>query len=184
MLHKPTERCVIPADRRRPRTASIRPRTSAASATAGRSSPIEPISPKRVRRLRVHGMTSQYVHEDRVAELQDVGGRGCMVAAGARGSHRRCRASAHDRRPLPAGGATPAMAGRPSDATPTISPCCAVPIEPRSAPSSKPRGVATAIHYPLAITQQPAYRDLAHALVSRSPRRGLPSASACRAFRK
>ena len=118
----------------------------------------------RVRLLRVHGMTAQYVHEVvsqnfRLSEIEaawlrlaledltvDVDRRRAIVAA-YRQAAPNLRWQADDPRH-----AYHLAVFRSPDRT-----------DPRGALESA--GVATAIHYPLAITEQPAYRDLAHAIV-------------------
>ena len=115
----------------------------------------------RVRTLRVHGMTTQYVHEIvsqnfRMSELEaawlrlalpeltaDIERRRAIV-----GRYRQCAPdlrwqSEH------AGHAYHLAVFRSADRAATRA-------------SLEAAGVATAIHYPLAITQQPAYRDLHH----------------------
>ena len=121
---------------------------------------------ERVRRLRVHGMTAAVRARGRLAELPDVGGRGGLVAPRARGarppmSRDAARSSAGIAQAAP----RPALAGRrPAPRLPS-----------RRVSQRRPRRharrtgdaaeSATAVHYPLAITQQPAYRDLGACVV-------------------
>jgi dTDP-4-amino-4,6-dideoxygalactose transaminase len=116
----------------------------------------------RVRLLRVHGMTSQYVHEVvsqnfRLSEVEaawlrialedltaDVAGRRAIVA--------RYREAAANLR---------WQADDPSHAYHLA--VFRSPDRTRERAALEACGVATAIHYPLAITEQPAYRDLEHA---------------------
>ena len=114
-----------------------------------------------IRRRRTHGMTEQYVHVDvsqnfRMSELEAAWLRlqlDDLVEAHA--------TSPRDRPPLSRGRAATRLAGRPRAAT------CSTSASPGSAIATRVRvqlaeaGVATGVHYPLAITQQPAYRDLA-----------------------
>ena len=117
---------------------------------------------ERVRRLRVHGMTAQYVHEDvsqnfRLSEVEaawlrlaledltgDVESRRKIVARYRQAAPNLCWQAAH---PLHA---YHLAVLRSLDRT-------------NARAELEAAGVATAIHYPLAITQQPAYRDLEHA---------------------
>jgi dTDP-4-amino-4,6-dideoxygalactose transaminase len=117
---------------------------------------------ERVRRLRVHGMTARYVHEVvsqnfRLSEVEaawlrlaledltvDVERRRAIVAAYRRAAPN-LRWQADDPRH-----AYHLAVFRSRDRTNTRGALDTV-------------GVGTAIHYPLAITEQPAYRDLAHA---------------------
>ncbi|HEX3088112.1 MAG TPA: DegT/DnrJ/EryC1/StrS family aminotransferase [Ilumatobacteraceae bacterium] len=117
---------------------------------------------ERVRRLRVHGMTSQYVHEDvsqnfRLSEIE---------AAWLRLALEDLTGDVESRRTI---------AARYRQAAPHLCWQAAHPMHAyhlavlRSPDRTEVRaeleagGVGTAIHYPLAITQQPAYRDLEHA---------------------
>jgi dTDP-3-amino-3,4,6-trideoxy-alpha-D-glucose transaminase len=115
----------------------------------------------RVRTLRAHGMSSQYVHDYvsqnfRMSEIEaawlrlalseltsDVDRRRAIV-----GQYRQAAPSLHWQAPHPQHAYHLAVFRSPDrDST-------------RAALEAD--GVATAIHYPLAITQQPAYRDLLH----------------------
>ena len=64
--------------------------------------------------------------------------------------------------PSPATTAGPhRWSGRPIIPNTSItSPCSAAPIADAPGTHSAAQGVATAIHYPLSLTQQPAYREL------------------------
>jgi len=117
---------------------------------------------ERVRRLRVHGMTDQYVHEwvsqnFRMSEIEaawlrlalpelahDVNRRRAIVRGYRHAApHLRWQANHPDH-------AYHLAVFRSPDRATTRS-------------ALEARGIATAVHYPLAITQQPAYRDLQHA---------------------
>ncbi len=117
---------------------------------------------ERVRTLRVHGMTAQYVHElvsqnFRMSEIEAAWLRLALSELAIDVERRR------------------AIVGRYRQAAPTLrwqsdDPHHAYHLAVfRSADRTRTRaaleaeGVATAVHYPLAITQQPAYRDLDHA---------------------
>ena len=117
---------------------------------------------QRVRTLRVHGMTAQYVHEFvsqnfRMSEVE---------AAWLRLALRELTTDVERRR---------SIVGRYQQAAPDLrwqtgSPAHAYHLAVfRSADRARTRatleaaGVGSAVHYPLAITQQPAYRDLDHA---------------------
>ena len=113
-----------------------------------------------VRRRRAHGMTEQYVHVDvaqnaRMSELEAAWLRLQLPALAAGNQRRREIASAYR-------AAAPHLAwqtGHPRH----VHHLCVVrhpdrePFRRRLAA----RGVATAVHYPLALTQQPAYRPFA-----------------------
>lgn len=113
----------------------------------------------RVRTLRTHGMTAQYVHEEisqnfRMSELEAAWLRLGLVDLDARNARRRSIAD-HYRR------AAPTLCW--TDPHPDhVHHLCVVRSQNREGlrASLGERGVATAIHYPLAITQQPAYRHL------------------------
>lgn len=116
----------------------------------------------RVRALRVHGMTELYVHEHvsqnfRMSELE---------AAWLRLALHELASDVERRRSIVARYRQAAPHLRWQSAHPTHGYHLAVF---RSADRELVRktleasGVATAVHYPLAITQQPAYRDLGHA---------------------
>ena len=162
-------------------TASTRPRTSAASATAAPSCPTTPSWLERVRRLRVHGMTEQYVHEWRVAELPHVRDRGGVAAARPARARRLERAPPRDRRPYRA--AAPDLRWH-DDHPDHVHHLCVFRAADRDAgpdDCSASSGVATGVHYPLALTQQPAYRHLTPVACPR-PRRGRASASSVPCF--
>ena len=121
-----------------------------------------------VRRLRVHGMAEQYVHVDVAHELPHVRARGGVAAARAARARRRQRAGAPNRRALPPGRAR-RWSGTPTTrATSATCAWCAVP-ERDAVPRRGWRRAAwpRAVHYPLAITQQPAYRHLTREAVPR-----------------
>jgi dTDP-4-amino-4,6-dideoxygalactose transaminase len=113
----------------------------------------------RVRNLRTHGMTAQYVHEAisqnfRMSELEAAWLRLGLVDLDARNERRRAIA-AHYRRVAPELRWTEPHPGH-------VHHLCVVRSGHRDAfrSSLAASGIATAIHYPLAITQQPAYRHL------------------------
>ncbi|HEX2785166.1 MAG TPA: DegT/DnrJ/EryC1/StrS family aminotransferase [Ilumatobacteraceae bacterium] len=120
-----------------------------------------------VRMLRVHGMTTQYVHEQvsqnfRMSEVE---------AAWLRLALKDLTTDVERRRRI---------VGRYRQAAPGLRWQAEHPDHAyhlavfRSADRNQTRaaleaaGVASAVHYPLAITQQPAYRDLDHALCAES----------------
>ena len=157
---RPTARC-CPARAARPRrTPSTPRRTSAASATAARSSPTTTTLAAAIRRLRVHGMDGAVRPRRRQPELPHVASskrRGCGSQLPGLGDDnaRRARSPAATGRPHRAD-----VADRPP--RPRVPPVRAPVRRSRRARARLARrGVATAVHYPLAITQQPAYRDLA-----------------------
>jgi dTDP-3-amino-3,4,6-trideoxy-alpha-D-glucose transaminase len=117
---------------------------------------------ERVRRLRVHGMTAQYVHEDvsqnfRLSEIEAAWLRLALCDLSADVERRREIVGRY-RQAAPglhwqaghSGHAYHLAVFRTTDRN-----------NVRAALDAE--GVASAIHYPLAITQQPAYRDLQHA---------------------
>lgn len=117
---------------------------------------------EQVRILRVHGMTSQYVHERvsqnfRLSEIEAAWLRLALPALTTDIERRRAivaryRESAPDLR---------WQAGNASHAYHLAVLRSADRANTRAALEAA--GVATAVHYPLAITQQPAYRHLRHA---------------------
>ena len=119
----------------------------------------------RVRPLRVHGMTAQYVHQwvsqnFRMSEVEAAWLRLALPEL----SH-----DVHRRRSIVRRYRNAAPHLRWQAAHPDHAYHLAVFRSPdrtttRAALAS--RGIATAVHYPLAITQQPAYRDLPHAACS------------------
>ena len=116
-----------------------------------------------VRTLRVHGMTTQYVHERvsqnfRMSEIEAAWLRLALPELTADVDRRR-----RDRRSLPAGCASTCAGKSGTPTMPTISLCFAAQTAHQHAAALEAAGVASAVHYPLAITQQPAYRDLDHA---------------------
>jgi dTDP-4-amino-4,6-dideoxygalactose transaminase len=117
---------------------------------------------ERVRRLRVHGMTAQYVHEvvSQNFRLSEVEAAWLRIALEDLTSdvHRRREIVGLYRR------AAPDLCWQADD--PNHAYHLAVlrsPDRPSARAALESSGVASAIHYPLAITEQPAYRDLAHA---------------------
>ena len=117
---------------------------------------------ERVRRLRVHGMTEQYVHEVvsqnfRLSEIEAAWLRLALEGLTADVEQRRAIVRRYRQ-------AAPDLCWQ------TDNPSHAYHLAVfRSADRAAARaaleagGVASAIHYPVAITQQPAYRELAHA---------------------
>ena len=117
---------------------------------------------EQVRTLRVHGMTTQYVHEVvsqnfRLSEVEAAWLRLGLEELTADVDHRRAIVGRYRQ-------AAPDLCWQATD--PRHAYHLAVfrsPDRPHARAALETGGVATAIHYPLAITQQPAYRDLAHA---------------------
>ena len=72
-------------------------------------------------------------------------------------------APAVDRPPLPRCRAVARLAGRPRRPRYHLCVCARCPIATRSGRRSTAAGVATAVHYPLALDQQPAYRHFTSA---------------------
>lgn len=115
-----------------------------------------------VRRMRVHGMTEQYVHVERsqnsrMSELESGWvrlGLGHLAAGNAR---RRAIAARYR-------AAAPALTWQ-SDHVDHVHHLAVFTSHARDEARAllASRGVSTAIHYPLALTQQPAYRDLRRA---------------------
>ena len=115
-----------------------------------------------VRRLRVHGMTQQYVHVDRsqnfrLSELEAGWLRLSLPGLAAATERRRSIAAA-----LRA--AAPELRWQ-DDHADHVHHLAVFRAEDRSAARDRlaAHGVASAVHYPLALTQQPAYRDLTRA---------------------
>ena len=116
---------------------------------------------ERIRRLRVHGMTEQYVHESvsqnfRLSELEAGWLRMTLPDL----------AAANERRRTIAGRlrvAAPQLAWHPDDPR-HVHHLCVFRAPHRHLVRAwlADHRVATGVHYPLAITQQPAYRHLAH----------------------
>ena len=114
-----------------------------------------------LRRRRAHGMTEQYVHVDvsqnfRMSELEAAWLR-LQLPTLAADNARRAAIARHYRSAAPA----PALAEPTTRITCSTCASPASPIVTQRGRSSPSAGVGTAVHYPLAITQQPAYRDLA-----------------------
>jgi dTDP-4-amino-4,6-dideoxygalactose transaminase len=110
-----------------------------------------------VRRRRVHGMTEQYVHTTisqnfRMSEIEAAWLRLLLPDAGAATHRRRAIAAAYR-------GAAPDLCWAPDDPR-HVYHLCVVRVPDREAFRRRlaEAGVATAVHYPLALTQQPAYR--------------------------
>jgi dTDP-4-amino-4,6-dideoxygalactose transaminase len=114
-----------------------------------------------LRRLRVHGMAEQYVHVEvaqnaRISELEAAWLR--LVLPGlVEGNRRRASISARYR------AAAPGLRWH-ADHPRHVHHLCVVRVAERERfrEALAARGVASAVHYPLALTQQPAYRDLPH----------------------
>ncbi len=110
-----------------------------------------------VRRRRAHGMTEQYVHIDvsqnfRMSEIEAAWLRLALPGLGAGNARRRAITAAY-------------RAAAPDLCWHADHPChvrhlCVVRVPDRAAFRARlaAAGVATAVHYPLALTQQPAYR--------------------------
>jgi dTDP-4-amino-4,6-dideoxygalactose transaminase len=113
-----------------------------------------------IRRRRTHGMTEQYIHVDvsqnfRMSELEAAWLR-LQLADLDSGTQRR-RAIAHHYREV-----APHLHWQ-ADHPDHVFHLCVARVGDRDAFRARlaAANVATAVHYPLAITQQPAYRDLA-----------------------
>ena len=113
-----------------------------------------------IRRRRVHGMTEQYVHVEvsqnfRMSELEAAWLR-LQLPSLATDNARRAAIARHYR------SAAPHLTWQ-SDHPHHVFHLCVARFTDRDAARAQlgSAGVATAVHYPLAITQQPAYRDLA-----------------------
>lgn len=115
-----------------------------------------------VRRMRVHGMTEQYVHVDRSqnSRMSELEAGWVRLALGtlAAGNARRRAIAARYR------DAAPGLAWQ-ADHPDHVHHLAVFRSAARDAARDllADRGIATAIHYPLALTQQPAYRDLRRA---------------------
>lgn len=112
-----------------------------------------------IRRRRVHGMTEQYVHVDvsqnfRLSELEAAWLR-LQLPDLASGNHRRATIARHYR------AAAPHLRWQ-ADHPDHVFHLCVARFTDRDAARQQlaSLGVATAVHYPLAITQQPAYCTL------------------------
>jgi dTDP-3-amino-3,4,6-trideoxy-alpha-D-glucose transaminase len=110
-----------------------------------------------VRRLRLHGMTEQYVHIDisqnfRMSELEAAWVRLLLPGLAAANERRADIARAYR-------SAAPHLCW-PADHPRHVYHLCVVRVPDRDAFRTRlaAAGVATAVHYPLALTQQPAYR--------------------------
>ncbi|HEY4609748.1 MAG TPA: DegT/DnrJ/EryC1/StrS family aminotransferase, partial [Ilumatobacteraceae bacterium] len=116
----------------------------------------------RVRTLRVHGMGQQYVHDKisqnfRMSEMEAAWLRLALAELDDDLSRRRAIVSAYR-------DAAPQLQWQADNARHAYH--LAVfrsPARTSTRAALEQKGVATAVHYPLAITQQPAYRDLIHA---------------------
>ena len=113
-----------------------------------------------LRRRRAHGMTEQYVHVDvsqnfRLSELEAAWLR-LQLPGFAADNARRATIARHYR------SAAPHLAWQ-ADHPDHVFHLCVARFTDRDAARAQlaSAGIATAVHYPLAITQQPAYRDLA-----------------------
>jgi dTDP-4-amino-4,6-dideoxygalactose transaminase len=116
----------------------------------------------RVRTLRVHGMTEQYVHEYvsqnfRMSEVEAAWLRLALIELTIDVERRRAIVARYRQ-------AAPNLHWQAGD--PRHAYHLAVfrsPDRARVRAALHTEGVATAVHYPLAVSQQPAYRDLRHA---------------------
>jgi dTDP-4-amino-4,6-dideoxygalactose transaminase len=111
-----------------------------------------------VRRLRVHGMAEQYVHTEisqnfRLSELEAAWLRLILPGLPAANARRREIAHAYRR-------AAPDLCW-PADHPRHVYHLCVVRVPDRDQVRNRlaASGVATAVHYPLALTQQPAYHS-------------------------
>ena len=140
---------------------------------------------EQVRRLRGHGMTQQYVHEAvsqnfRMSELEAAWLRLGLPSLGGRR-----RGSPSHRGSLSRGRSAAPLADASTPRTRTTSACSAPPHRDEVRARLADAGVSTAVHYPVALTEQPAYR--ADVRRERLPeRRGLGCRvrDACRASRR
>lgn len=113
-----------------------------------------------VRRLRVHGMTEQYVHTEvsqnfRMSELE-AAWLALTLPGLAAGNERRRTIARRYRE------AAPHLTWQQWQDTHAMHLCVVrVPDRPAFRAALAGQGVATGVHYPLALTQQPAYRALA-----------------------
>ena len=119
----------------------------------------DPALAEAIRRRRTHGMTEQYVHVDvsqnfRMSELEAAWLR-LQLDDFVEATHRRRTIARHYR------DAAPQLDWQ-TDHERHVFHLCVARVGDRDAARSQlaEAGVATAIHYPLAITEQPAYRDL------------------------
>ncbi len=114
----------------------------------------------RLRRLRVHGMTEQYVHVEisqnfRMSEIEAAWLRLVLPSLEAGNARRRAIAAAYR-------AAAPHLRWQAGHDRHVVHLCVVrVPDRNRFRRALADRGVATAVHYPLALTQQPAYRGFA-----------------------
>jgi len=122
----------------------------------------DPTRTAQLRRLRVHGMTEMYVHEDvsqnfRMSELEASWLRIGLPSLHARNTRRRAIAARYR-------AAAPHLQWHARSDGHVYHLCVArVPDREGFRAQLAAAGVATAVHYPLAVTQQPAYRHLARA---------------------
>jgi dTDP-4-amino-4,6-dideoxygalactose transaminase len=115
-----------------------------------------------IRRRRVHGMTDGYLHLDvsqnfRMSELEAAWLR-IQLPHLAEGNHRRAQIARHYRSVAP-------QLRWQTDHADHVYHLCVARVSDRSRARSQlaDAGVGTAVQYPVAITQQPAYRELASA---------------------
>jgi dTDP-4-amino-4,6-dideoxygalactose transaminase len=111
----------------------------------------------RVRQLRVHGMTEQYVHTEisqnfRMSELEAAWLRLALPDLAAGNARRRAIAARYAQ-------AAPLLRWHP-DHPRHVRHLCVVRVRDRERFRTElgRAGIGTAVHYPLALTQQPAYR--------------------------
>ena len=160
------------------RTASTRPRTWVGSPTGARSSPTTTTLAATVRLLRAHGVTRRLRAHAGVDERAAVRRRGRGAARRPAAARGRQRAPAGDRGAVPRGGAG-RCAGRPT--TSATSTTCAWPGSPTATAFRARVPFDTGVHYPRALTQQPAYRAIRRERRARKRKRGPPSAYRSRA---
>jgi dTDP-3-amino-3,4,6-trideoxy-alpha-D-glucose transaminase len=115
---------------------------------------------RRVRRLRAHGMTQQYVHTEisqnfRLSELESAWLRLSLPSLAAGNERRRSIAATYR-------AAAPDLCWQ-ADHPRHVHHLCVVRVPDRDAFRARlaSGGVSTAVHYPLALTQQPAYQRFA-----------------------
>jgi dTDP-4-amino-4,6-dideoxygalactose transaminase len=117
---------------------------------------------ERIRRLRVHGMTDHYVHEFvsqnfRMSEIEAAWLRIALEELTPDVARRRSIVEAYRH-------AAPGLRWQSPDPRHAYHLAVFRSTDRAGTRNTLERdGIATAIHYPLAITQQPAYRDMAHA---------------------
>ena len=122
----------------------------------------DPARAAQLRRLRVHGMTEMYVHEEisqnfRISEVEAAWLRIGLASLRAGNARRRAIAARYR-------AAAPSLRWQ-TQADHHVYHLCVARVPDREAFREQlaGAGIATAVHYPLAITQQPAYRHFTRA---------------------